>query len=178
MKRLFLCVAALLLFSTAAIAQDEPIEVVQTTSEPSTFFFGGVNHEAENWGVFFGVGQRVGRVTLIPYARYTIDSTAEELRFSKTFGAETIIWLYRTDKFKAGLLASALNLDWIDNQEETVGTYFSQSGGLDLFWRASNDFALNLHLKYKTQLFNKDTLFDDIGKKVDIGLAAIVSKFW
>lgn len=172
MKKLFLCVAALLLFSTAAIAQDEPI------GEPSTFFFGGVNHEAENWGIYFGVGQRIGRVLLIPYARYTIDSTAEDLRFSKTLGTETIIWIYRGDKFKAGLLASVFNLDWIDNQEETVGTYFSQSGGFDLYWQASKDFALNLHVKYKTQLFNSDTLFDDIGKKVDVGLALAFNKFW
>lgn len=170
MKRLLLCLATVLLLSNVATAQDE--------QEQNTFVFGGVNHEAENWGVFGGVMQNFGRVTVAPYVRYTIDSTAEELRFSKSFGAETIIWLYRTKTVRAGLLASALNLVWVDNQEETVGTYFSQSAGFDIYWQMSADIGLNFHLKYKTQLFDKDTLFDDIARKFDGGLAVVVKKFW
>jgi len=135
----------------------------QATSEDhiaSTFLFGGVNYEG-NLGLFGGVGQEIGRVDIIPYARWSLDSTLSHggFRLKKTFGAETIIWLQRTEQFKFGVLASVFNLDWIENQEEPIGTYISQAGGAAVYWQPHSRFAIILYGKMKTQLLAKDTLY-------------------
>lgn len=137
--------------------------------------FAGVNYEG-NYGVFFGIGHAIGPISTWPYARFSIDSTVQdELRLTKSVGVETIVWLYQTAKFKAGLLASPLNLDWIDNQEQSVGTYWSQSVGFGFHWQVSEQFGLTGLFKGKTQLFSSGTIYPD---DITAGIALSTKKFW
>lgn len=155
MKRI-LCIATLLFcmsFAGSAMTQDK--------SKSTTHTFAGFNYQGDV-GFLFGTGQTVGRVTIVPFARFSIDSTlTDELRFKKTFGAETIIWMLRAKQIKLGLIASVFTLDWLDNQEESIGTYITQSAGLSLHWQIVDGFALNVAAKGKAQLFQRKTSYRD-----------------
>ena len=80
MKKLLLATMAVLLLMGTARADD--------------LFYGGINHEG-NYGVFFGTGHTVGKVSIMPYARFSFDSTLQEgIRIKRAFGAETAIWVF------------------------------------------------------------------------------------
>ncbi len=140
--------------------------------------FGGVNYEG-NVGVLFGVGHTIGKVigrsvSVMPYYRFSVDSTLQdETRFRQSVGIETAIWLYQKGEWKFGLLASLPNLDWVDNQEEAIGTYFSGGGGFTLHWWGGK-FGLAFWGKLKTD-FKTTTSYNDLKS---FGVVAFTKKFW
>ena len=166
MKRVLFIVTLLfcMTFAGSATAQND---------SSTTFTFAGFNYQGDV-GVVFGTGQTFGRVTVVPFARFSIDSTVtEEIRFKKTFGAETIIWLYRTKNMRFGLIGSLANLDWLENQTEAIGVYVSQAAGASLHWYVTDDFALNFSARGKTNLFSSETLYQP---RFDFYLVAVTNK--
>lgn len=167
MKKLFisLVLAFALMFSmgsTNALAND--------------LLYIGANYEG-NYGLFFGTGHTVGKVVLMPYVRFSIDSTIEEdtkTRFTKSLGLETAIFLYDKPKYKLGLIASLANVDWVDRQEDPLGTYFTQSAGIIGSYHFSEMFSLAGWAKGKTQLFVSDTEYPE---GYNFGLALVVRNF-
>ena len=140
--------------------------------------FGGVNYEG-NVGFLFGIGHTFGKVggrsvSVMPYYRFSIDSTLQdETRFTKSTGIETAIWLYQSGDWKFGLLASPFNVDWIDNQEGSLGAYLSGSGGLTLRWWGGK-YGLALWGKLKTD-FKTTTSYNDLKS---FGMMVFTKKFW
>lgn len=163
MKRI-LCIATLLFcmsFAGSVMSQIEMTTEAPQKDEVKTFTFAGVNYQGD-FGFVFGTGQTFGRVTILPYARFSLDSTlTDEIRFKKTFGTETIIWLYRQPTFQLGLVATLFTLDWLENQEQPIGTFVSQSAGPSLHWVFTDGLALNVTAKIKAQLFATQTSYED-----------------
>lgn len=152
MKRLLLTIMILACLTGQAMTQDDGAQ---------TFTFAGLNYQGD-LGFVFGTGQTFGNVTVTPFVRFSIDSTlTDELRFTKTLGAETIIWLHRTPKIRFGLIATLANLDWLENQDESIGAYFSQSAGASFYWQIADGIGASLSAKGKAQLFQSDTLYKD-----------------
>lgn len=137
--------------------------------------FGGLSYESGLSG-FAGIGHTMGRVSIWPYGSVSMDSTLEGgLRLTKSAGVETIIWLYQKPKLKGGLIGSAFNLDWIDNQEKSIGAYWSQSIGFAVNWQAFDEVAVTLIVKEKFQPFSGDTLYPD---DLTFALSISTKKFW
>lgn len=135
----------------------------------------GVNYEG-NYGLFFGTGHTVGKVAIMPYVRYSIDSTLKDdkTRFKQSVGFETAIFLYDRPKYKLGLMAGLLNVDWVEKQNEPLGTYIPQSAGVIGSYHFSEKFSLAGWLKGKTQLFVSNTEYP---KGFNVGLALVVRDF-
>lgn len=135
--------------------------------------FAGLNYEG-NVGVVFGVGHTIGKVSVMPYYRFSVDSTLQdETRFQRSTGIETALWLYQSGKWKFGLLASPFTIDWIDKQDEAIGTYFSGSAGFTVRWWGAK-FGLAFWGKLKTD-FKTTTSYNDLKS---FGVVLITKKFW
>ena len=161
MKKLLLATMAVLLLMGTARADD--------------LFYGGINHEG-NYGVFFGTGHTVGKVSIMPYARFSFDSTLQEgIRIKRAFGAETAIWVFHKPNLKFGLLASVFNVDWLDNQDRFIGAYISQSAGVIGHYQMSDRFGVAGWIKGKAQIFKQDTSYKD---NITFGIALVTDKLW
>lgn len=159
-----------LLISTIVLAV---LLAVPYSPKADDIAFAGVNYEG-NVGVLFGLGHTIGKVSVMPYYRFSVDSTLQdETRFAKSTGLETAIWLYQSGKWQFGLLASPLNIDWIDNQEKPIGAYLSSSGGFTLRWWGGK-YGLALWGKLKTD-FKTTTSYNDLKS---FGIVAFTKKFW
>ena len=162
MKKLLLATMAVLLLMGGVSKADD-------------LFYGGINYEG-NYGVFFGTGHTVGKVSIMPYARFSFDSTLQDgTRIKKALGAETALWIFHKPNYKFGLLASVLNVDWLDRQDEFIGTYVSQSAGFIWLYQVSDRFGVSGWLKAKAQIFKQDTEYKD---NVTFGLALVTNKLW
>lgn len=143
------------------------------SSRADDIAFGGVNYEG-NVGVLFGLGHTIGRVSVMPYYRFSVDSTLQdETRFNRSTGLETAIWLYQSGEWKFGLLASPLNIDWIDSQEEPIGVYLSGSGGFTLRWWGGQ-YGLAFWGKVKTD-YKTISSYKDLKS---FGVVVFTKKFW
>lgn len=167
MKKLFisLVLAIALMFSIGA-----------SDTEASDLLYLGFNYEG-NYGIFVGTGHSLGKVSIMPYARLSIDSTLTEdtkTRFTHSVGVETAIFLFEKPKYKFGLMASFANVDWVDKQSEPLGTYITQSAGIIGSYRFSEKFSLAGWFKGKTQLFASDTEYP---KAFNAGVAATIHNF-
>lgn len=135
--------------------------------------FAGFNYEG-NWGVLGGFGHTFGPVTTMPFYRLSIDSTLQDgIRFQKSTGIETSMWLYKKGEWKFGLTASPFTLDWIDKQDESIGTYWSQSGGFAVDY-TGKDVGFRFWAKVKTD-FRTESLYTDL---YSFGAVATFDRFW
>ena len=135
--------------------------------------FVGVNYEG-NWGLLGGFEHTFGKVTAMPFYRLSIDSTLQDdIRFKQSTGIETSIWLYKTGEWKLGLTASPFTFDWIDNQEESIGTYWSGSGGLAVDY-LGKDVGFRALVRVKTD-FKTESLYNDL---YSFTLVATFDRFW
>ena len=161
MRKILLTMALLLMFSGASKADD--------------LIYGGINYEG-NYGVFFGTGHTVGKVSIMPYARFSFDSTLQEgTRIKKAIGAETAIWVFHKPNYRFGLLASVFNVDWLDNQDRFIGAYISQSAGVIGHYQMSDRFGVAGWIKGKAQIFKQDTSYKD---NITFGIALVTDKLW
>ena len=161
MRKILLTMALLLMFSGVSKADD--------------LIYGGINYEG-NYGVFFGTGHTVGKVSIMPYARFSFDSTLQEgTRIKRAIGAETAIWVFHKPNYKFGLLASVFNVDWLDNQERFIGAYISQSAGVIGHYQMSDRFGVAGWIKGKAQIFKQDTSYKD---NITFGIALVTDKLW
>ena len=135
--------------------------------------FLGTNYEG-NVGIVLGLGHTIGKVSVMPYYRFSVDSTLQdETRFAKSTGVETTIWLYQSGEWQFGLLASPFNIDWIDNQQETIGAYLSGGAGFYARWWGGK-YGLAFWGKLKTD-YRTSTSYNDLKS---FGIVAFTKKFW
>ena len=141
----------------------------------SDLLYLGANYEG-NYGLFFGTGHTVGKVAIMPYVRYSIDSTLKDdkTRFKQSVGLETAIFLYDRPKYKLGLMAGLLNVDWVEKQNEPLGTYIPQSAGIIGSYHFSEKLSFAGWLKGKTMLFSPHSVYP---KSFNVGLALVVRNF-
>ena len=148
---------------------------VPDSPKADDLIYGGINYEG-NYGVFLGTGHTVGKVSIMPYARFSFDSKLQEgTRIKKAIGAETAIWIFHKPNYKFGLLASVFNVDWLDNQERFIGAYISQSAGVIGHYQMSERFGVAGWIKAKAQIFKQDTSYKD---NVTFGIALVTDKLW
>ena len=135
--------------------------------------FVGVNYEG-NWGLLGGFGHTFGAVTTMPFYRLSIDSTLQDgIRFKQSTGIVTSVWLYKKGEWQFGLTASPFTFDWIDKQEEAIGTYWSGSGGFAVDY-TGKDVGFRFWAKVKTD-FKTESLYNDL---YSFGAVATFDRFW
>lgn len=160
MKKL-LAILALVFCVGAATAQEAP---------SNNIGYLGYNFEG-NHGVFVGLGVSVGKVSVYPYTRIGFDQSLEGVTFSKSTGIEVAYFAFNGVNWRVGLLANVAEVNWLEAQDQELGVYLSQTGGLIGAYDLTANIGVAGWLKARSQLFETGTAFKD---RVTVGSALFV----
>jgi hypothetical protein len=139
--------------------------------EPEKTNFSVVAYDYMNGhGISYGLGFTLGKVSVAPYTRFTTDfePPSDGLIYDKSVGVEFVYWPedvfglpMQGEDWKVGLLASPLDVNWLELQNEPLSEYFAQTGGVVFQYAANEKLGVVAALKGTTQLFDSDSQFKD-----------------
>ena len=156
MKKLMTTILVLLVTSmfTMATAQE---------TEKTNFCYVAYD-QSGTYGISYGLGFTLGKVSIVPNTRYALgsDLATGGLNYEKSASVEIIYWpaFLTGANWKIGIVAAPIQVDWLEVQDNDLGAYLTQAGGVAGTYSFGRVAVLGA-LKGTSQLLATDTAFKD-----------------
>lgn len=137
-----------------------------TEPEQKSFAYFGADYgtkDGDGFGLKFGLGFTLGRVTVLPLARISLVDTSTAtngILYEKSVGVEVIYWAYEKDLWKFGLIAQPVDVTWLEEQDLDLGQYGAQSVGVAVirYTDAGGRGAFVFGIKVTDDVFSPESL--------------------